>query len=123
MSDSRVVPVIITQHRGDSDIVSAFEFAERAEKSKIAGWAQSFNFELTDPIIVDVGPDHAADKALTDIIGTIERLNGVGMVAASTEYLRHAGLYSVLPEALKKLGKRIWIADLGSLPLEDRISA
>lgn len=74
-------------------------------------------------MIVDLGADHAADRVVSDIIGTVERMNSEGIVAASTEYLRRAGLYNMLPDALKKVGKRVWIADLGSLPLEDRISA
>lgn len=123
MSGSKVVPVVITQRSGEPDVVSAFETAERAEKSKISGWAESFDFELTDPIIIDLGTELSNDTVLSDIIGMVEQMKSDGIVAASTEYLRRAGLYGLLPEALKKAGKRVWIADLGSLPIEDRISA
>jgi hypothetical protein len=123
MSGRKVVPVIITKRSGEPDVISAFETAERAEKAKILDWAQSFDFELTEQILVDLGAKPASDKVLKEIVDTCKRTGADGIVAASTEYLRRAGLLSTLPEALKRAGKPIWIADLGSLPLEDRISA
>jgi len=123
MSGKKVVPVVITKRSGEPDVISAFETAERAENSKIAGWAESFDFELTEPIVVDLGAKPAADQILNQILDTVKRTGTEGIVAASSEYLRRAGLLSALPDALRKAGKRLWIADLGSLPIEDRISA
>lgn len=123
MSGKKVVPVVITKRSGEPDVVSAFETAERAENAKIEGWAESFDFELTEPIVVDLGARPAMDKVLIQILDTVKRRETEGIVAASSEYLRRAGLLSTLPEALKKAGKCLWIADLGSLPIEDRISA
>ena len=123
MSGGKIVPVVITKRSGAPEVISAFETAERAETSKILGWAETFEFDLTDTITVDLASKPATDKVVSEILSAIERTKSDGIVAASTEYLRRAGLYGVLPEALKKAGKRIWIADLGSLPLEDRISA
>ncbi|MGH7234531.1 MAG: hypothetical protein ACREF7_03770, partial [Candidatus Saccharimonadales bacterium] len=113
----------ITKRSGEPDVISAFETAERAENSKIAGWAELFDFELTEPIVVDLGAKPATDKVLSQIVDTVKRTGTEGIVAASSEYLRRAGLLGTLLEALKKAGKRVWIADLGSLPIEDRISA
>ncbi len=123
MLGKKVIPVVITKRSGEPDVISAFETAERAENSKIAGWAESFDFELTEPIVVDLGAKPATDKILDQIVETVKRSGTDGIVVASSEYLRRAGLLSTLPEALKKAGKRLWIADLGSLPIEDRISA
>jgi hypothetical protein len=123
MSGGKIVPVVITKRSGAPEVISAFETAERAETSKILDWAETFEFDLTDTITVDLASKPATDKVVSEILSAIERTKSDGIVAASTEYLRRAGLYGVLPEALKKAGKRIWIADLGSLPLEDRISA
>ena len=44
----------------------------------------------------------------------VEQMKSDGIVAASTEYLRRAGLYGLLPEALKKL------ANAFGLPIWDR---
>ncbi|MBX9568631.1 MAG: hypothetical protein K2X77_07025 [Candidatus Obscuribacterales bacterium] len=62
MPAHKVVPVVITQNKGDKDVVSAFEIAERAEKSKISGWASSFDFELSDPVLIDLSTDIAPEK-------------------------------------------------------------
>ncbi len=123
MPSTKVVPVVITQNKGDKDIVSAFEIAERAEKSKIQGWAHSFDFELTEPIIIDLSAELVPEKIIDEIVARVGRSNSDGIVAASTEFLRRAHVYTHLPDAFFKIGKRIWIADLGSLPLEERVSA
>jgi hypothetical protein len=123
MSGNTVVPVVITYKSGDSDMVSAYEYAERGQLAKIEGWAESFDFEVTDPVFVDLPTKPATDKTVRQIVDMVQRLNCDGIVAASAEYLRVAGLYDSLPDTVWKLSKRVWIADLGSLPIEKRISA
>jgi hypothetical protein len=123
MSGYRVVSVVITKRTGDADTVSAFEIAERAEKSKILGWAQDFGFEITESIIIDVAAQQSNEKIVTEIMELVTRSKCDGIVAASTEYLKLAGLHNRLPEASEKIGKRIWIADLGSLPLAEKLTA
>ena len=105
------------------DTVSAFEIAERAEKSKIVGWAQDFEFEVTESLIIDIAAHHNTEKTVGDIMDIVVRSKSDGIVAASTEYLNLAGLYIGLPEALEKCGKKVWIADLGSLPLPEKLTA
>jgi len=123
MSGNLVVPIVMTYGSGDPDMVAAYEIAERAQKAKIEGWAETFDFKLSEPVYVDLPTKPTSDKTINEIIEKIQRLNCDGIVAASTEYLRVAGLYGNLPNAVRHSGMRIWIADLGSLPLEDRISA
>jgi len=123
MSGYRVVSVVITKKSGDADTISAFEIAERAEKSKIFGWAQDFGFEITESIIIDVAAHLNIEKIVNEIVEIVTRSKCDGIVAASTEYLKLAGLHNRLPEAAEKIGKRIWIADLGSLPLAEKLTA
>lgn len=123
MPSRKVVPVVITQSKGDEDVVSAFKIAQRAEKSKIHGWAHSFDFELAEPILVDLSGGLASEKLVDEIVAKVKSSNSDGIVAASTEFLRRARLHNELPDALVKVGKRVWIADLGSLPLGERVSA
>jgi hypothetical protein len=123
MSGNLVVPIVITYRTGDPDMVAAYEIAERAQKAKIEGWAETFEFKLSEPVYVDLPTKPASDKTINEIIDKSQGLNCDGIVAASTEYLRVAVLYGNLPDAVRHIGKRVWIADLGSLPLEDRISA
>lgn len=123
MSGNLIVPIVMTYRSGDPEMVAAYEIAERAQKAKIEGWAGTFDFELSEPVYVDLPTKPTSDKTINEIIDKVQRLNCAGIVAASTEYMRVAGLYGNLPDAVKNSGKRVWIADLGSLPLEDRISA
>lgn len=123
MPSSKVVPVVITQNKGDTEVVSAFVIAERAEKSKIQGWANTFDFELTEPILIDLSAGLVPEKLVDEILTNVRHSGSDGVVAASTEFLRRAGLNTSLPDALVKIGKQIWIADLGSLPLSDCKSA
>ena len=123
MSGNRVVPIVITYRSGDQDMVSAYEYAERGQREKIEGWAETFDFELTDPVFVDLPSKPPTDNTVRTILDAIARLNCEGIVAAGTESLRVSGLYDSLSDAVWKLGKRVWIADLGSLPIEERISA
>ena len=112
-----VVPVVVTYRSGDIDMVAAFETAERTQKAKMDGWAEVFDFALAEPIFIDLPTHPSCETMVREIMNTVERLNLDGVVAASTEYLRRAGLYDTLPDTVRKANKRLWIADRGSLPL------
>jgi len=123
MSASLVVPLVVSQKSGEAVVLSAFVIAERAEKSKIEGWAQEFEFDLTEPVIIDLGAKQNSDQIVQNVLKTIQETSSHGIVAASKEYLRRAGIYDDLVSALKKANKRVWIADLGSLALDELVSA
>ncbi|MFN8656482.1 MAG: hypothetical protein U0105_09105 [Candidatus Obscuribacterales bacterium] len=123
MSGKKVIPIVITARSGEPNVITAFETAEHAEKSKIMGWATSFDFELTEVIIVDLGSTMPREQVLSQIVDSVTSRGTEGIVVASSEYLRRAGLLSTLPDALTKVGKQLWIADMGSLPIDRRISA
>jgi hypothetical protein len=123
MSVAKVVPVVVSQKTGEPDMLAAFVIAERAEKSKIEGWAQSFDFDLSSPVLVDLGKQNDAAELVKQLMAEVVKCNGAGVVAASTEYLRRAGIYSELVKTFAGANKKIWIADQGSLPLGELISA
>ncbi len=108
-----IMTVWFKQHKGDKDVVSAFEIAERAEKSKIRGWAHSFNFELTEPIIIDLSAELVPEKVIDDGVSRVGRSNSGSYRSQYRVLEARTPLH--LPDAFLKIGKRIWIVDLVAL--------
>lgn len=123
MPVTRVVPIVVSQKSGEADMLAAFVIAERAEKAKIEGWAEDFEFNLTEYVVIDLATKQNPDQIVQLILNVIHETSSQGIVAAGKEYLRRASIYDILVAALEKANKRVWIADMGSLALDELVSA